>query len=444
MNIVRFIEPVTVSFKKSAGGITTVFEAGRDYVIATQQLDRICQDENVKARLYKVTRLEPRMEPFHVAAKKPGVQSVLFYNGSGGYGDQILSWPVAKWLSTQGYEVHVLSDPGNQCCWYNFPWIKTIQTAPIPYEQFKLFTYHFMMEHVSNLDEHQDQIHPVDAMFHKMGVDPRSVAPELKAVEPTYTWLEQQTPRQTFTDRKTIGIFQLTSANSVRALQPNDTAFLLYKLAEATPDIHWLCVYDEFNNKAYAEALKCRECGGAKIVFPPGITPSVKDGVVIGLSGSCAPMPAGTTAESMAPLAMAQAVQAQEAAVPCKECNGTGLMRPNIQPYTSPNLRDLWALTKFRAAVVVAPDSMMIHVAGCQGVPCVGLWGVTAPPNRIQYYRNQFAIFHKEACPHAPCFAYLADFPKYCPPRPPKRLVCEVMAAVMPQEVIDAVKKIRR
>lgn len=410
MNIVRFVEPVTVSFKKSAGGLTTVFEAGRDYVIATQQLDRICQDENVKSRLYKVTRLEPRLVPFLVSARKPGPQRLLFYNGSGGYGDQIVSWPVAKWLASQGYEVHILADPGNQCCWYNFPWIKTIQVAPLPYEQFKMFDYHFMMEHVNNLDEHQDQLHPVDAMFTKMGVDPTSIDPSLKVVEPAYTWLEQQVPRQVFTDKRYLGIFQLTSANSVRAQLPNDTAFLLMKLAEATPDIHWLAVYDEFNNKAFAEALKCRECSGSgKTIVEQKPDEPPKEGGV------------------------------------CPDCNGHGMLRPNIQPYTSPNLRDLWALTKFRAAIVVAPDSMMVHVAGCQGVPCVGMWGPVGPPNRTQYYKNHHAIFHREACPHAPCFAYLADFPKYCPPRGgQKRTVCEVMAAVMPQEVIDAVKKVRR
>jgi hypothetical protein len=443
MNIVRFIEPVTCSFKKSAGGLTTVFEAGRDYVIATQQLDRICQDENVKARLYKVSRLEPRMVPFNISARKPGSQRLLFYNGSGGYGDQILSWPVAKWLSAQGFEVHVLSDPGNQCCWYSFPWVKTIEVAPIPYERFKLYDYHFLMEHVNNLDEHQDQLHPVDAMFTRMGVDPKSIDASLKAVEPVYTWLEQQTPRNVFLDKRYIGIFQLTSANSNRAMLPNDTAFALYKLAEATPDIHWLAIYDEFNPKTYVDALVCRECKGAKTVpveAPPGVQPSVVDGVVVGFTGTAAP---GADPAMGLPVAMAAAAQASVVKT-CPECGGTGQLRPNIQPYMSPNLRDLWALAKFRATAVVSPDSLMVHVAGCQGVPCVGLWGPVAPGNRVAYYRNHHAIFHRETCPHAPCFTYLADFPKYCPPRGAKRTICEVMAAVTPQEIIDAVKKIRR
>lgn len=446
VNIARFIEPVSCSFKKSAGGLTTVFEAGRDYIIAQQQLERITQDQNVASRLYKVSRLEPRLVPFHVGVRKAGSQRLLFYNGSGGYGDQILSWPVARWLANQGYEVHILTDPGNQCCWYNFPWVKTIEVSPIPFERFKLYDYHLIMEHVNNLDEHQDQLHPVDAMFTRIGVDPKSIDPSQKVVEPIYTWMEQQIPRQVFTNRRYLGIFQLTSANSIRAQLPNDTAFLLMKLAEATPDIHWLAIYDEFNPKGYVEALKCRECGGAKIVpvgLPPGVQPTRDSaGTITGYTGTCAP---GTVPETDLPLALAATMEAEtKPPVACAACGGTGWLRTNIEPYCCPSLRDLWALTKYRAAIVVAPDSLMVHVAGCQGVPCVGMWGPVAPQNRVAYYRGHHPVFHREACPHAPCFAYLSDFPRYCPPRGSKRTVCEVMAAVMPQEIIDAVKKIRR
>lgn len=398
MNIVRFIEPVTCGFKKSAGGTTIIFEAGRDYVISASQLDRICQDENVKNRIYKCSRLEHRLQPFNPQWRKQGTQRLLFYNGSGGYGDSIVSWPVAKFLADQGFEIHALVDPGNQCCWYNFPWVKTIQVMPLAYETFKLYDYHFIMEYVNNTDEHQDQLHPVDTMLNAMGVDFRTIPPEKKVVEPVYTWAEQQSVRVICQDKRFLGIYQLSSANPVRALLPNDSAFLLYKLAEATPDIHWLAVFDEFNNRAYADALKCRDCGGT-----------------------------GKTGEE-----------------PCATCKGTTFLLPNIQPYTSPLLRDLWALTKFRASIVVAPDSMMVHVAGCQGVPCVGLWGPVAPQNRVMYYRNHHGILHREACPFSPCFAYTAQFPKYCPPRGANRTVCEVVAAVTPAEVIDAVKKIRR
>ena len=399
VNLIRSIDPIVCSFRKSAGAVTTIFEAGRDYIISTSQLEKISQDENVKNRLYKVSRLDHRLQPFNPNFKKPGTQRLLFYIGSGGYGDCITSWPVAKWLSEQGFDVHVAADPGNQSAWYNFPWVKTIETMPMPYERFKLYDYHFVMEFVNNTDEHQDQLHPIDTMLSYMGVDWRSIPPEKKVVEPTYTWAEQQSIRNVCPDKHYLGIYQLSSANPIRALLPNDSAFLIFKVAEAFPGIHWLCVYDEFNNKAYVEALKCRDCKG---------TGKSSDEAV------------------------------------CPACKGTTFLLPNIQPYTSPNLRDLWALTKFRASIVVSPDSMMAHVAGCQSVPCVGLWGPVAPPNRMMYYRNHFPIFHREACCFSPCFAYTAVFPRYCPPRGAGRTVCEVIAAVTPSEVIEAVKKIRR
>jgi hypothetical protein len=173
MNIVQFIEPITIAFKKSAGGAQITFEALRDYVIANAQLDRVLQDENVRNRLYKVSRLESRVRNFTVNSKNAGTNRLLFYNGSGGYGDQIISWPVVRLLSSMGFEVHVLTEPGNQPCWYNFNWLKTVSVLPLPYETFKLYDHHFLMEAVINMDEHQDQGHPVDVMLFKMGIDPR-------------------------------------------------------------------------------------------------------------------------------------------------------------------------------------------------------------------------------------------------------------------------------
>lgn len=399
MNLCRFSEQVVVSFKKSAGGVTSVFEPGRDYVLATAQFERICQDEKVKGALYKVSRLEPRLPGFNANVRKAGRQSVLFYNGSGGYGDQILSWPVAKWLADAGYEVHVLCDPGNHCCWYGFPWVKSIQAVPIAYELFKLFDYHFVVEHVNNTDEHPDQLHPVDTMFARMGVDFTKVEASRKVVEPVYTWSEQNSAKQGWRDKQRLGLFQLSAANPIRAMLPTDAAFMLLKVAKATPDIHWLALVDEFVPAVYADAVKCRKCGG-KVVDAKGPV--------------------------------------------CPECNGGGTLAPNVQLHTSANLRELWALTKLRASVVVAPDSMMVHVAGCQGVPCVGVWGPVAPSHRVMYYKNHVAIHHQEACQHAPCFCYLGQFPRYCPPRGTERKVCEVIAAASPNEVVDAVVRIKR
>jgi hypothetical protein len=373
MNLIRFAEPVTIGFKKSAGGATITFEAGRDYVIANAQLERVMPDANVKNRLFKISKLESRLTNFNVGARKVGSQRVLLFNGSGGYGDQIMTWPVAKILSGMGYEVHVVADPGNNICWWNFPWLKSVNVCPMPYEHVKLYDYFVVYEAVVNMDEHPDQEHPVDVMLRKIGLDPKAVDPALKSVRPNFTHAEMMST-VAFREKK-IGMYQLSAANPVRCLTPADSVFLLLKLAEAYPDIHWLGLSDEFNRPEYKQMLE----------------------------------------EKIKELAIT-----------------------NIEPKTFGNLRELWALTT-QAKVVVAPDSMMCHIAGCMEIPCVGLWGPMSPASRMAYYKNHVPIFQKQFCPHAPCYAYSNTFPRYCPPRE-GRTTCEVLAGISPQEVIEKVK----
>jgi len=373
------------------------FEAGRDYLFTSNQVQNVMQDKGVNQRTYKLSKADMRLTSFHVGVRRVGPQRLLFFNGGGGFGDQIMTWPVCKILNDIGFEVHILTDPGNNVCWWNQPFVKTIQTVPMAWESVKMFDYTAFFEHVANMDEHQDQLHPVDIMLHRLGIDPSSVDAKLKVVRPQFTYAEAASVQQF--NGKAIGLYQLAAANPVRCLQPGDSAFILTKLAEAFPDIHWLAVYDEFVPEDYVKALHCTECEGK----------GEKDGKK------------------------------------CKECDGHKYRAKNIEPKLFPNLRELWALTE-HAKVVVSPDSMMVHVAGSMSVPCVGLWGPVDPTRRVQYYANHTALFPKQFCPHAPCFTYGPVFPKYCPPRPGTagRKTCEVLAGIAPDEVCEAVAKIRR
>lgn len=413
MNLVTFAEPVSINFKKSAGAATLTFEAGREYVLPQQQFNRIIQEQAVNQRCFKVSRIENRIPNFNALARKPGSQRVLLYNGSGGYGDQIMTWPFARILTSYGYEVHILSDPGNQTCWWNFPWIKSIQALPMQYEQFRMFDYWVMLEAVVNTDEHQDQQHPLDVMLNKVGIDPATVDAKMKVVRPNFTFLEMQATGA-FQGKK-LGMYQLSAANQVRCLPPNDSAFILSKVADAYPDIHWLALYDEFIPEPYRKAVMCAKCGGTgKVEKPAEATPVTENGTNV-----TAPPPVHDI---------------------CPKCKGSGTLRPNIQLYCASALRELWALTT-KVSVVIAPDSMMVHVAGCMDVPCVGLWGLCNPANRVKYYKNHVPVWKREACPFSPCFAYSGVFPKYCPPRP-NRNVCECLGAISPQDVIDACKQL--
>lgn len=366
MNLITFAEHITLRFTKSAGAGTVTFEAGKDYVVGDSQLDRLWTDTKIKTAVYKLSKMDMRLRNFHASVRNPGSNRVLVYNGSSGYGDQIMTWPVAHLLHKLGFTVHILSDPGNQVCWWGFPWVASIQMVPMQAEAFRMFDHYALFDHVVNRDEHADQPHPIDAMLHRVGIDPATVAAALKVVRPVFT-VREQAARQRFSGRP-YAIYQLAASSPLRSLPAGDSAFLLRKLAAAFPELQWIAAYDQFLTPDYAATL-----------------PS---------------------------------------------------MPPNVVPWPGENLRELWAVTE-GASLVVAPDSMLVHVAGTMDVPCVSLWGSTNPAARTSYYKNQRAIHPKEACPHSPCNAYTAEFPRYCPPRQP-RTVCEVMAAISPEQVISA------
>jgi hypothetical protein len=385
MNLITFREPITIAFKKSAGGLTITFEAGRDYLIANAQLERILRDANVISRVYRISKADTRIENFHVGAFTPCAHPrknnrILLFNGSGGYGDQILTWPVAKVLHDRGYEVHVMTDPGNNVCWWNLKFARSVLSVPCLWEQVKLFDVFMPFEAVVNMDEHPDQGHPVDMMLAKIGIDPESIAAEAKCVRPVFTEGELGALVNMLKLGKKIGIYQLAAANPVRCLPVSDSIFMLLKIAEATPNTHWLALYDEFVPAEYKTTL--------------------------------------------------------EAAVVERKLE-------NVQAFCSPNLRELWALTE-HVSVVVSPDSMMVHVAGVFGTPCVGLWGPMDPINRVKYYKNHHPLWYRQFCPHTPCFAYANVFPKYCPPRPDARKSCDVLAGISPTEVIKTIKEVQR
>ena len=370
-----FLEPLTVCFKKSAGGVTQTFEANRPYLLANAQMDRIMRDANVQQRTYKVSRVDTRVRNFHIGALKKG-QRVLVFNGSGGYGDQIMTWPFCKILFDHGASVHVLTDPGNNVTWWNLPFVRSVNTIPILWEQVCMFDWFLPFEAVVNMDEHQDQDHPLDMMLRKIGIDPDKIEPEHKSVRPVFTPSELGTLNKYL--GRSIGLYQLASANPVRGLPPNDSVFLIARVAEATPDIHWLCLYDEFVPKEYKETLEA-------------------------------------------------------------EAAKRGLK--NCEVFCAPNLRELWALTE-HVRIVISPDSMMAHIAGVFGTKCIGLWGPMCPESRMKYYTNHYPLYHKEYCPHSPCFVYSNVFPKYCPPRPAARNACDVLSGISPSEVIELVRKL--
>jgi len=100
---------------------------------------------------------------------------------------------------------------------------------------------------------------------------------------------------------------------------------------------------------------------------------------------------------------------------------------PNLELKTFDSIRVFMAVVS-QAKLAVGPDSLLVHVAGVFGVPCVGLWGTVDPVKRVRYYQKRhLAIWQRQACAFSPCYHGDPDaFPTRCPPLP-NRTICAVM-----------------
>ena len=347
---------------KSAGSKRVTLEPFRAYVVSNNQFQNMVKEETLSKLVYKATSLDARIKNFSIHSPD---KTLLLYNGSGGYGDQIMTWPVVNILQKRGFKVHVMVEPGNESCWWMQPFVESVQTVPIDLGTWNLFPNHAVFESVCNYDEHPDQLHPVDAMLLKIGIDPDGVPADLKSVAPVFTAAE-------LTKAASIGgstaVFQLCASTMTRSLDADTSASALSRLATAYPDITWLAVFDRFVNPAYVTLAN-------------------------------------------------------------------DLKLPNVRVVEFPSLRDLWAVIG-RSRLVVSPDSMCLHAAGTQGIPCIGLWGMTNPKNRVIYYKNHIPICKWSVCSHSPCLYSAKGLPPFCPTHDQQS--CGVVAAITPDDILGA------
>ena len=368
MNIITFSNAVSMVFTRSTGQTQVNVPPYVPYVFGRAQYGALVLDQ-IRPAIFRTSALAPRLEAFNV--KNPARGRVLVYNGSGGFGDQIMTWPFTKILADMGYDVHVLADPGNEICWQLFPWIKGVHALPMQLENLNFFDHHAFYEVVVNSDEHPDQRHPLDTMLAQAGIDPASIPVSAKVVSPFFSQAELDEEAQMF-QGKSVAIYQMHTGSVTRSLSPVESANMLRRLAEAFPDLVWVAIYDNLVGGPYKAEMARKN------------------------------------------------------------------LPKNVQLCQTPKLRWIWSLAQ-RAKLVVAPDSMMAHIAGSLGTPCVGLWGQTDPSKRVAYYANHYPVWPKQACPFSACHSFIPDFPHYCPPSMTPRTQCEVMSAIKPEMVIEAV-----
>ena len=249
MRIVAFNGTIDIDVGKHGHGFSVSMKPGVRYVMASAPFNALVQDNPQLSKLLAGTALlEPRLSPF-VAQPDGGGSSVLFYTGAGGLGDQVMAWPVVRWLAKHNYKVTVISDPGNDVCWQIHPDVQRVLPLPLPYDVFSAFSHHAIFEVVTNVDSFADQDHPTDCLFKRLGVDPRSVSMQDRKVTP-------RLPISALARRhagRAHGVFQLAATNAARSLPLAECQRLAEQLASRTADkLDWIVVADQ-SNKAHLD-----------------------------------------------------------------------------------------------------------------------------------------------------------------------------------------------
>jgi ADP-heptose:LPS heptosyltransferase len=256
MNIITFQTQLDLYFSKPTG--QTLFRAQpfREYVFARSQLStNNLKTQAFQEAIYKQSLLDHRVRAFNAYAGN-NCGSVLVYNGCGGFGDQLMTWPLVKILADMGYKVSVLADPGNADCWAMMPWVHSILPMPTELSTLMEFDHHAMFEVLTNMDEHAGQLHPLDVMLNKISIDPRDVADTEKCVAPTFTATEIA-HANALAGEQPYAVYQLTSAARTRSFSPDESVSLLKRLAFDFPELTWLATYDGAGHSAaFNELLK--------------------------------------------------------------------------------------------------------------------------------------------------------------------------------------------
>ena len=260
MHVISFTSGVEFTSNKSGGAIKSIIEPYQDYVFSNVQRLHQGSEDAAVSKLFRQSYLEARIPVFKANPLGGKGERVLFYTGAGGYGDQVMAWPVVRQLSRLNYKVDVLVDPGNEPCWQHLDFVGQLITLPCPLTVLRSYHHLALFELVTNADGHPGQLHPTDNLLSRVGIDPRSVSDEDKLVQPPLTVNEQLSGEMW----KDTAIYQLGSSNPVRNLSATASIKLLKDLQDLLP-VKWVAIADKYMPKQYYET--CEKEGVALTFF---------------------------------------------------------------------------------------------------------------------------------------------------------------------------------
>jgi Glycosyltransferase family 9 (heptosyltransferase) len=315
--------------------------------------------------------------------RERGIGDLLFLTGPLGFINHVSG-------QTASVDLYALSDRGGVLTHSPLVNNKTVLCGPLEYDHLRLYNYHWLVGSVTECDEEQDQLNVYDALFRQLNFDPENIEPRWKRPSATVVADDFRHLDQFF--------------KTVFDLKKIDLRKIGYYVVAPFANSSLRCA----NYKAWLEII--RELGRRRPTLVVGNTALRLPDTDISV---------GTFQQELAQ-------------------SGGGV----INAIDATPLRVLMALIA-RATCVFCLDSAPLYIAQALNTPAISLWGTHDPGVRIGYDKNylDLAIWNEPACKQCPCFAY-SEFPAHKCPKGSQQIVCEVLASVETNQVLNKVDSV--
>ena len=360
----------------------------RRYILNADQIKAIGPHVDTMSELKGSTNYRPLLAGSSLA----GARVLVYRHLDRGIGDHLfMTGPMNYLRHVAGNNVEIsmygLTDRHQILAYHPALKHEAVLAGPLQYDDLPFYHYHWFVETATEYDEEFDQMNVYDSLYTQMGVDPTKVdiafkRPSLRLVEKDFKDLDQ--------------LYYFIYAN--RKIDLRTTPYYVvapasYSSLRAAPYSTWLTTIVELS--------KARPV------------------IVIGRPG--------------------------KGRIPDTDMSfGQFVAELNKIPGAINLLSDIPLRTTAaiiaRSTCLVTLDTGILYIAEALNIPAVSIWGTHAPATRIGYDKKylDLAIWHREACPACPCFAYAAFPQKKCIRNEMQR-ICEPFIAVKAEEIIAKV-----
>ena len=287
-------------------------------------------------------------------------------------------------------DLYALSDRGLVLSYNPVLRFGTVLTGPLLYDDLQFYDYHWLIDSVTECDEEQDQLNVYDVLYRQLNIDPAKVDVQFKR---PYAFLSEQ-------DAKDLEQF-MYFVWIERKLDLRKTGYYVVapfsvSSSRSAPYGMWLETIRELSK--------------------------IRPVVIVGMVTERMPSTDMTSGEFFQALGQAEG--------------------PIINAIGITPVRLLMALIS-KATGFVGLDSGPLYIAQAFRVPAISLWGTHAPAVRIGYDQDymDLAIWRREECRYAPCFAW-GGFPENKCPYGTNQSVCQCLSTISASDIMANVDKI--